>query len=193
MMQLDKEWDKSNGLSKNNVFLTVAPDVVLNEALDKVISRCDIFFAKANHKATVTSGIRTPQKQLEIIFHYLDKKGIKDDYILHSDINTRLLYEGHEIFTWQLAWSKLLNAGVIINPPLRAMVLLDYTNRRGENMKGQYMNPSVHFLGKAFDIGGGGDGIENELAILKEAKSNIPQILDFVVERSNNCLHIDIT
>ena len=180
------------GLSEENKFLIVKTGVVLNNQLDAIIYKLDKSFE--GHTAYVTSGIRTPEKQLSIIKDYLHKKGIADEFIEKATVKSKVTYAGEEIYSWQLGWSKLLNAGVIINPPLKAKVLLDYINRSGVNRKGSDINPSIHFLGRAFDIGGGANSIEDEKQIIIGAiKSGLyPEILSFVPERENNCLHINI-
>lgn len=181
-------------LSDGNKFLIVQKGVVLNDALDEVIAGLDKPFEDANHIAYVTSGIRTAEDQLRIIKGYISRKNIEDEFIGDATVDKKVVWEGKEIYSWQLSWGKLLNHGVIINPPLRAELLLDYVNKAGKNRKGDYFNPSVHFLGKAFDIGGGANSVEDEKQIVVGAikSGNCLAIKDFVVERENNCLHIDI-
>lgn len=180
--------------SINNKYLIVKAGVNLNEKLDAVIAKLDKHFAEADHKAFVTSGIRNETDQLRIIKDYCIKRKIDDPYIKDSAINTKTIWEGKEIYTWQLAWSKLLNQGIIINPPATAEVLLDYYNRHDINRKGDKIQPSVHFQGRAFDIGGGANSVDDEKQILVSAiqGGGFPMITNFVVERQNNCLHVDV-
>jgi len=180
--------------SKENKFLIVKDNVKLNDKLDAAIVKFDKVFEKANHKAYVTSGIRTAEDQLRIIKDYCTRKGIKDDFIKDAKVDSKVQYDNEEIYSWQLAWSKLLNAGIIINPPIKAKLLLSYIGKNGKERKGDYFNPSPHFFERSFDIGGGADSIENEKDIVIEAikKGELAMVKSFVVERQNNCLHIDI-
>lgn len=181
-------------LSDKNKFLLVKKGVVLNAFLDGVVNKLDKFFEQANHIAYVTSGIRTAEEQLRIIKNFVKEKKIADEFIDSATVNSLVLWNGKQIYSWQLAWSKLLNIGVIVNPPLKAEVLLDYIHRSGENQKGFIKNPSVHFLGLAFDIGGGLNSVKDEETILDEAikSKEMPEIVGTVVERENNCLHVDL-
>lgn len=183
-------------LSDQNTNLLVRDTVVLNPLLDKVAVKLEPFFKAANHTAYVTSGVRQPEDQLRIIKHYCEQKKIEDDLIKNEDfaIDHKVLNDGKEIYWWQLGWSKLLNKNVIINPPLAAEVLLDYFNKHGVNRKGHVINPSIHFLGRAIDIGGGANTIHDEEAIVNEAiaSGQVPEIIDTVSERENNCLHLNL-
>ncbi len=174
-------------------FLIINKNVVLNDYLRNGITKLDKFFEAANHIAYVTSGIRTAEKQLQTIREYLDRKKIPDEFIDTAKVDSRITYGGEEIYSWQLGWSKLLNAGVIINPPLRAKLLLDYFNSAGVNRKGGFFEPSIHLFGKAIDIGGGANSVSDELEIVKTAvKSGVLlEIKSYVVERENNCLHLN--
>ena len=95
-------------------------------------------------------------------------------------------------YSWQLAWSNLLNVGVIINPPVKAICLMNYI-RKGVNKKGQYINQTPHSSGTAFNIGGGSNGIMDELTVLNDAlkEKKIPGLKSFLAERENNALHVD--
>lgn len=165
----------------SNRFLTVRPSVVLNERLDKVIYDIDCDFR--GHPEVVTSGVRTPEDQLRIIRNYLRELGLESKYpeAMTGEINER---EG-EHFTWQMGWSALLNAGVIINPPLPAIVLMDYL-RGGVNKKGNLIGQSPHTRGTAFDLSG-----TDSLMIVQRLKL-AGYIRGYLLERQNNCLHIDI-
>jgi hypothetical protein len=91
-----------------------------------------------------------------------------------------------------MGWSALLNAGVIINPPKRAKVLMDYI-RGGVNRKGSFINESPHFRGTAFDIGGGDGGIDAELKVIQKALSSgkIKGLVGILAEHNNNAVHCD--
>jgi len=93
------------------------------------------------------------------------------------------------LYVWQMAWSNLLNVGVIINPPYPAKVLMDYI-RNGVNRKGATINQTPHASGIAFNIGGGANGITDEAIPVKDAAdSKMPGLLNYLLERENNAIH----
>jgi len=171
---------------EKNEFLTLGKDVVRSKVTDVVICKLDKYFKQYNHEAIVTSIVRTPEKQLSIIVDYCIKYGVpvSTDWDVDKKIG--------EYYCWQKSWSRLLNLGVIINPPYAAVCLEDYY-KNGVNKKGQVINPSPHFFGKAFDIGGGINGINDELEIISYAMGQDKNlgILKIVLERANNCVHCD--
>lgn len=177
--------------AKNNKFLKVNSNVVLNPLLEKVIVALDKHFEKANLKAVVTSGVRTSEDQLRIIRQYLNSTGLAVDYpeALAGDVTDKN-QEGNYI--WQMGWSALLNKGIIINPPLKAKLLMNYFNAQGVNRKGSEFNQTAHASGVCVDLGGGANGLNDELAVVSEAAKEIPEIVSWVVERQNNCLHLNL-
>jgi hypothetical protein len=180
--------------ASENKFLIVKTGVVLTPVIEPVICALDEYFKKANKIAYVTSGKRNPEGQLEIIRGYLEKKGLKDEFkeAFGKGVHEKLTHEKFgSIYTWQLGWSKLLNIGVIINPPCAAACLLDYM-RDGINKKGRVINGSPHFNGTAFDVGGGENGIGDETEILKQAlKDGVKGLINILPERENNANHCD--
>lgn len=177
--------------AKDNKFLKVNSNVVLNELIEKVVVELDKHFEKANIKAVVTSGVRTADDQLRIIRQYLNSEKLAVNYPEALSGNaTDKLPDGNYI--WQMGWSALLNAGIIINPPLRAILLMDYFNAAGKNRKGDYFNQTQHANGVCVDLGGGKNGLNDEIAVVSSAKAEIPEIIDWVIERNNNCLHLNL-
>ena len=177
--------------AKENKFLKVDPKVVLNTLIEKVVIALDAYFEKANLKAVVTSGVRTSEDQLRIIRQFLTSKKLNIKYPeAMSGLVTDKLADGNYI--WQMGWSALLNCGIIINPPLKAKLLLDYFNASGKNRNGDVFEKTIHSNGLAVDIGGGSDGLNNEVAVVEKAKKEIPEIVSWVIERSNNCLHLNL-
>lgn len=180
---------------ENNEYLTFADGVVRSVSTDKVIAKLEPFFAKRNHRAKVTSVIRTPEDQLRIINKYaLDNNLHYENPLHYGNPNVKVTEDSQEIYAWQITWSRLLNIGILINPPLRAKVLFDYW-RNGINKKGRLINPSAHSTGKVFDIGGSGGrdfSVSDEVEILSEALVQDPAlgILRFIIERKNNALHV---
>lgn len=171
--------------SSRNEWLIVKSTVLLNEIIEPVIVGLDKYFGSYKLKAYVTSGERTSEMQLDVIRQYCQRYGVDKEYpeVMTCSVLSR---------KWETAWSKLLNIGVVINPPLPAKCLFDYY-RNGVNKKGQEIGHSPHYWGRAFDIGGGVDhDITNELnVVLKAIDNKLPGLKGYLPERKNNCLHID--
>lgn len=175
------------------------PDVIRTAATDAVIERLDQYAAEAGITLRITSVKRTPESQLRAIQDYAqERKIILDGQGL--DLVTVMDYLGESIPYWQLVWSRLLSAGVIVNPPRAAKVLTDYW-RNGVNKKGLIIQPSTHIISdKAFDIGGRyfkAGNLVNDVdtvyaVTLKAAKNNIGIRLTEsspLIEHGNNCVH----
>lgn len=181
--------------SLSNTHLVVNRSVELTEHIDPVIADLDIYFSSENLHARVTSGKRNPESQLRIIRTALVNNRLADHYQeAFEDINSRTIWEGKDVYSWQPGWSKLLNIGFIVNPPLPAVCLMDYY-RPGSttNRKGQVINPSPHFNGTAFDISGGADGIGREAAVIAKAfgEKKVRGLRGYLLERNQNCVHVD--
>lgn len=180
----------------DNKWLTVGKNsgVRLTSIIEPVIVALDPYFQRANLKASVTSGERTSGDQLAIIRKYSTAFKVDEEFpeILTCGVLDKIDFGGgKKIFTWQRAWSRLLSKGIIVNPPLPAACLFDYI-RDGVNKKGQVINYSPHYYGKAFDIGGGLDhDPTNELAVIKTAMGHVKGLKGYLLERKQNCLHID--
>lgn len=176
--------------ARDNKFLIVAANVVLTPVIEPVIIALDPHFERANHKAIVTSGKRNEEDQLRIIRQYLKSKKLDIKYpeAMNGTAHDKLP-DGN--YNWQMGWSALLNASIIINPPLDAVLLMNYFNAKGVNRKGDLFRQTPHATGKPFDIGGGDNGLNDEIAIIEEAKKDIPAIVGWVIERKNNCLHVE--
>jgi hypothetical protein len=169
-------------------FLIVPASVQLTPVISAVIQGMDAYFEKANLKAIVTSGLRDAEDQLRIIRQYLVSKGLSSRYpnAMSCGLNDKDATGNYE---WQMAWSHLLNSGVIINPPTKATVLMDYV-KAGRNLKGKSIPASSHFRGTAFDIGGGSNGVKEEAAVVAKAFSEgLPGLVSYLVERENNAIH----
>lgn len=178
--------------SSKNQFLKVNKGVLMTSWIEPVIVSLDRYFKEANLTAYVTSGERTSGDQLRIIRNYCAQFKIDVEF---PEIKTCgvLDREPDNTFKWQKAWSRLLNKGIIVNPPLKAECLFDYF-RDGVNKKGQIINQSPHYYGKAFDIGGGLDhDPTNELEVIKKALADkLPGLKGYLLERKQNCLHVDV-
>lgn len=181
---------------ESNKFLIVNNGVVLTPAITPVIIDMENDFREAGLVAHVTSGERTSGDQLRTIQKYANRYiKVQEEFpeIKTASVLAKISLEnGDKIFSWQRAWSRLLNIGVIINPPVPAIVLFDYV-RNGVNRKGQTIGYSPHYFGKAFDIGGGVDhDITNELEVVKKAFARrITGFKGYLPERNNNAIHCD--
>jgi hypothetical protein len=155
--------------------------VILNKTLDYILQQADKYWPEKSE--IVTSGVRVPEDSLRIIRNFLKSKNLAKDYpdAMECPIDAK---DG-EYYVWQMAWSHLLNKGVIINPPLPANCLMDYF-RNGVNKKGKLIGQSPHTRGTAFDL----SGIDS-LTIVKRLVED-KMIRGYLVERENNCLHCDI-
>ena len=183
--------------SADNKYLVVRQSVVLTPIIDPVIAALDSFFEAAGFGAEVTSGLRNAEDQLRIIRQYSLKHKVDEEFpeIRSCDVMDIGVYDNHQVYLWQTAWSRLLNLGIIVNPPVQSTVLFDYF-RDGLNRKGALIQPSPHFKGTAFDIGGDVDGIEgkeNELAVMQAAldSKQIPGLKGILAERRQSCVHVD--
>lgn len=174
-----------------NKWLRLHKDVMLGtETTSFVICLLDKYFERAKTVAYVTSILRDPVKQLQIIIDYAKKYKLPVNFT-KTDVDTKT---NARYYVWQHTWSKLLSLGVIISPPRPAICLEDYIVG-GVNKKGAIIMPSPHFTGKAFDIGGGKEGVLNKLEILKNAMSDqeIRSLIKrYLIEHNNNCIHIDV-
>jgi hypothetical protein len=177
--------------ASDNQWLLVRDGVQLTNSIEPVIVALDSYFASHKVKAFVTSGLRDPNSQLKVIQTYLKKRNLDKKYpgAMNCKV-TDMDASGH--YLWQMAWSELLSSGLIINPPLRAICLMDYF-RNGKNKKGEWINQTPHSTGKSFDIGGGTDGISGEANVLKIAlaEKKIAGLKGLLEEGENNAVHVD--
>lgn len=172
----------------NNKFLIVLPSVKLTPIIEAVIIGLEPYFASAGKTAVVTSGLRDAIDQLRVIRQYLTKKELDKIYPAAMTCQVTDMVD-QEDYVWQTAWSHLLHIGVIINPPLAAKCLMDYFVGT-KNRKGVLFNQTSHAKGTAFNIGGGGNGIEDEAIVIQKAlDKKLEGLVSFVRERENNALH----
>jgi len=173
----------------NNKWLIVKEGVTLTPVIEPIIIKLDKYFEQAGLKAYVTSGLRSPEDQLQVIRKYLIKNGLDKTY--PGTMNCKLNDKDEQgNYLWQYGWSALLNDGLIINPPLKAKVLMNYI-KNGVNKKGQYINQTPHSTGTALDIGGGANAIMDEYAVLLLANKDL-KFKQLLPEHNNNCVHIGV-
>jgi len=183
-------------LSDSNLYLRVRPGVVLTPVIDYAIHEVDPYFKDL--PSQVTSGYRDPADQLRVVREYLLAKQLGERYAdaMVGDVSTQVWSEEHHqmVYGWQLGWSALLNAGVIINPPYAAACLLDYfgPTKDGVNRRGHVISQTPHATGCAFNIGGGGNGPADELACITAAiRGGVKSIVNCLLERENNAVHVN--
>lgn len=168
----------------NNKWLIVLPNVKLTPIIEPVIIALDKYFEAAKLKANVTSGLRDANDQLRVIRNYLTKKGLDKKYPLAMTCKVTDETKPGE-YDWQMAWSNLLNIGVIINPPIAAKCLMMYKGRTG-----QLIQQTPHAKGIAFNIGGGGNSVVDEMVVMNKAVTDkLPGIVNILAERENNAIH----
>jgi peptidoglycan hydrolase-like protein with peptidoglycan-binding domain len=156
-------------------FITINPGVLTNPEINKVLRQLDGYFKKANLSVTLTSGIRTPQKQLDIIRNAAVRRGIDAKY---PAIRTATV---DDIESWLGTWDELLNRKkFIVNPPKPV------TSR----ISGRRIDISPHMKGRAFDLSGADlDRIASVVQSYCRDNGGISQIL---IETVNNAVHIGI-
>ena len=174
--------------------------VIRTPQTDVVIEKLEPYFEKAGFIGRVTSVLRDRNSQLAVIQQLAEAhKLILDGFELDFTLGTT--FQGKEVPYWQLVWSKLLENGIIVNPPEPAVCLTDYISH-DVNKKGQIIQPSPHFSGNCFDMGGRVilDGnndliekIEEVYQILLKATADNVGIAKTdsspFIEHGNNCVH----
>jgi hypothetical protein len=167
--------------------LSFLKNVIRTPETDKVIEKLDNYFVKAGLKRYITSVKRSPLDQIGIIEGYAKQKGLMH---ITESMEGEYPFEGSQYPKWQVMWSQLLSKGLLINPPYPAKVLTDYY-KNGVNQKGVMKNPSGHFTGKCFDIGGS-DNVQKTYDIVNQAKNDGIGIVLVILERENNCVHSQV-
>ena len=174
---------------------------------DLVIAKLEPYFEKVSIIGRITSVLRDSTMQLATIQDLAVKNNLvatdfKLDFIYMS------MYQGKPVPYWQIVWSTLLSRGVIVNPPIAAVCLMDYTAANGVNKKGMTINETPHHTGLCFDTGariwlrpedvGDNSKLINRLddiyQIILQASSDGVGIIkeSIILEHSNNCCHAQI-
>lgn len=165
-------------------------------AITRTVDLLESYFE--DFSAEVTSGLRTHQEQINIISEKMKRHGIYKDFPefdlhLGSSVDFSVDVDDQIIYFWQRGWSKCLNIGDIVNPPLPAKCLYDYF-RPGdtENKKGQVIEISPHQRGLAFDISGGSNLTEVCKRVMHAYQKGDCFILNYLQERINNACHVGV-
>lgn len=203
--------------SLHNQFLIVRSNVALTNIIDPVITELDGWFEKFGVTAFVTSGLRDAQRQIGVIQKLAREHGVEKEFpeIRGATLDGQTMFAGRLVPVWAPAWSRLLNLGVIVNPPKPAATLFDYYRRDTSRLSdgqangelklykpaGYTIGTSPHFNGTAFDIGlsretgrnGQNKKIAEELEPLRAAfeSGTVTGLKGYLVEHDNNCIHCD--
>ena len=178
-------------------YLTIRPGVHLTPSIQRTIECMDKFFD--GEPTEVTDGYRTTHDQLTLIMKKLSIHGKDHEFVEFVngvenhwpiDKTVHLTEIDRDLYWWQRAWSRLLNIGQIINPPMPAEVIFEYVND-GRNKKGEIIRISNHQHGLAVDFGGGKDLMAKAKCVLAALRSRECFIHNYRVERGNNCVHAD--
>jgi len=194
----EEEKEKPEFKCLSNSFLKISPGVVLTEKIDNVIFKLDRAFEKNKVIRYVVSAVRTPDKQLNLIIQYAKAKGVRANFT-EDDVDTKT---DDGLYIWQETWSKLLQLGILINPPREAKCLYSYKHpSKGVVAAGTLIKPSPHFLGIAFDISATRNvpepqiegSLEKIVLIVQNAiiEDKTLGIYSYQVEREQECMHIN--
>jgi hypothetical protein len=162
--------------------------VVLTPYLESIVSQIEPHTGA--HVVRLTSGVRTALEQVGIIAYWALKMGVNFPEFDPHDLHGQTEIEGKLLYRWQRTWSKLLNLGIIVNPPLAAVCLEDYIVN-GHNKKGEVIHESPHQKSTALDFVCD-EGVDVMLGIVKKAKVAGVPIRGYRVERKQYCVHTDV-
>jgi hypothetical protein len=178
------------------------PNVIRTPQTDIVIEKLTPYFEAAGFVGRITSVLRNQWQQLMLIQSLAEQnKIITSGFIL--DFEYTGSYQGQVVPYWQIVWSSLLNKGIIINPPVPAIVLMDYI-RNNINKKGMLIGATPHHTGLCFDLGGRVlvnnalvERIDDVYNIVCKAKSDgvgIETNIDSnpLIEHQNNAVHVQV-
>jgi hypothetical protein len=182
---------------KERKWLSLAEGVVLTPAIIRTLNVLDPFFE--GESSLITSGLRTPEKQLQIIAEKALRHSIHHVFPEFKNpkersVPEKMRIEGlGEVYWWQRTWSKLLSLKDVVNPPLPAEALFDYVRPgSNENKRGQVIDISNHQRGLSFDIGGGSNLKEKANRVAKVLQSGQAFMKGYLMEQVNNAVHVDV-
>ena len=182
---------------ERQIMIEIKKGAVLDANQKKIIARIEKFCGK--NRLKVTRGHSMPQEQLAIIERFGNDHGcIFPEFVSNGPVDLKVVLAGLGlVYHWQRTWSRLLHMGVVVNPPLSAPCLDDYTRPSGENMKGKLIDESAHISGQKngcwpMDFSCKVNGVPNfglVTVILEKAKAGGAGIQDIRVEHGNGCVH----
>jgi hypothetical protein len=133
-------------------WIVFEPNVIRTLQTDIVIEKLMPYFQAAGFVGRVTSVLRNKFQQLMLIQELaIQAKIIDTSFVL--DFEYMSSYQGQVVPYWQIVWSKLLNAGIIVNPPTPAVVLMSYI-KNNIDKKGMLIGATPHQSGLCIDFGG---------------------------------------
>ena len=167
---------------------------------DEVLSAIEALFPEVSLIAT--RGHSTPLEQLHIIGSYAQAFRYPefDPQDVYKMVDVEIDGEVKHVYAWLRTWGECLHRGLLINPPLAAIVPFDYV-RKGVNKKGRLIKASDHIVELDLDprvktcpidfsqrIGPHAD-IDRVAAIMRKAQESGVPILSITVEHGNGCVH----
>jgi peptidoglycan hydrolase-like protein with peptidoglycan-binding domain len=157
-------------------YISISSGVQLSPAIETALRGLDEHFKRANLRVTLTSGVRSTEKQLSIIREQAIKRGIDKKY---PSIRTATV---DNISSWQGAWEELLHVHkYIVNPPKQVESRID----------GHVYPISPHMAGTAMDFSGADlDRIASAVKSYCSAGGVVSQIL---IERTNGAVHVGVS
>lgn len=172
--------------------LTIRTTVVTTPTILKVFNQIKKCFEDVN--VEISSGLRSPEKQLEIIKHFCKKHGLEKEFPNYEtfDLNKFIvLKNGDKEYEWQYLWSKELVIGLVVNPPFDARCKFDYYTTSKKLVKaGTLLRQTPHTSGKCFDLSGA--PLNKIASCLDRAKKEFKaDIVGYKVEPKQNCVHVD--
>jgi hypothetical protein len=186
------------------MYIYIKPDVDLTDKQRERVASLEKYFAEANLQVTLTSGRRTQWGQIAVIRKLALDAGIQSDAFYTDFLKERFVsdmirwddVQGQRlVYWWAPVWSKCLNLGLIVNPPIKALCLEHSFRNDGTDRYMDIIAASPHLdpRGTCIDLSAGKDySPNNELAVLNIARQYTScAILNIVVERKQNCIHVD--
>jgi hypothetical protein len=163
--------DGDLGITKN-------PSVRLTRELSRFSNELSKFLAANRVHATITSGVRTGNTQLDIIKDRIAERGMMSAF---PGLETATLADTND---WIVAWEWLKSRRVPVNPPA------DYVNDDGKTVGG-----SLHLKGLAIDLVGNDlDQLKAVLTKFAESSSNgVSGLRVTGVVRESDCVHISLS
>lgn len=153
------------------------PQVQLTRELAGFAKTLSQFFSSNHMQAMITSGVRTGDRQLEIIKERIQAYGMTSEF---PGIRTATVRDKS---IWEPAWEWLKARHVPVNPPA------DYVDDEGNRVGG-----SLHLKGMAVDLVSDDlDALKSALELFvdsKAAKSSPLQVIGLVRER--DCVHVSL-
>ena len=153
------------------------PQVQLTRELAGFAKSLSQYFSSNHMQAMITSGVRTGDRQLEIIKDRIQSYGMTSEFpgIMSATLRDKNI--------WEPAWEWLKSHHVPVNPPA------DYVDDEGNKVGG-----SLHLKGLAVDLVSDNlDALKSAIESYtdsKQAKSSPLQVVGLVRER--DCVHVSL-